>query len=535
MEKNDLTNPQKFLSFLGSFWENVFESGKFGAALSDYFSDRLSQLHKDLTSSTNQVSAYSINPFRYETAVSVLVKRSELEDDLVLPRLGDDIYLGEVNGQQPILLGRKNKSKFKYFIQRPDSTKRIHSVALASPTLSGSEVVLVHGVDFELQSEIIAFSENIFLKSGFNPRLEVIDGIEEEVITLWLHHALVDYQDIFKNFGAIFSTETKSSVQYKEVTQRFIELLSGGPSIKAIENFFCSSAGVQLSQEKELIESITELPDKRVIIVTDKNYYEVAPGKKIDERVSVGNTIEKFTPLTTAVRVIDPKTSRDWWKDMSAISVKGMFNLDETGLISFPNELCDLQILEVRDKNGTILPTIRFELLGSDKVVSSFWRKVDSGVVNGVGSFEKFIEEKRKNLSEDEVARVNPAEILSTDIAQNIIIPVFIDLDQVDNINFFLSSIYGSFSDLDGLMPINAFIILFQKLTTSDSFNLGLMSSESVINHEMSQPFDENTVCISSVDGVISDIAYTYAGPPIENNLIATDRVLVKYRSKCTL
>jgi hypothetical protein len=521
VNRNDLTSSKKFSWFLGYFWSQIFEEGAFGDSIARYSSGSLSQLYKDLESSVSSVSYKDVPVFRKKALSPIVIKRSEIESNLIYPRFGDNIFYGyqpsssEVDGS--VSYGQKAVSKDKYFIELEEGFDLRGDFFLLSTGIYNADFLLLSGIDFNINSNTIYFSNNPFEIQGIKTERDQND----EYLTLWFYEPNVEKYDIFRCFGSIFTEFTDSSDLYKNTVKSFFKLLSDGPSFKNVESFLAAASGSKIcASDGEMVESVYESVEGPVV-VTDKNVYQLNKKQKVLSRITAGTLINEGDTLSSGVEVIDPNMNPNWWEAVNSIPARNIFSFSDKNFLSFENKLVPLSTVPVKHRaTGFTKNSIRFDVIGEEDVVESFWKSIDERLSTSSFSFDDFLDLQY-------FSTVNPAEVFSRQIARNIILPIFVDFSQIDDLTLFYNSLYKPLSNLFGVFPLYLYVVVFGKVI-ADPDSIDLEGQEDSVD----------LVCISPSSGIELENAYVTENNPSDDEgevkRFAIEQVLVKYRSKCT-
>jgi len=517
VNRNDLTLSENFSKYLGSFWTEIFDNGLFANAIGDYSSHELAQIYKDLVVAVNSCSAESVPIYRRESVYPVIISRSDIDDNTTIPKYGSGLLYGQQTQVSPstgevVLFGAPYKEKDLYFIDLPDDVPFIEDNSLvAMERLYGGSILWINGVDFFIKGKRLVFKKNPFSLSAFPKRATRKNGLDDVETVIWLCEVDFDKNDIFRNFGSIFSGVKTSSEDYKNVCKSFLSLVSTGASINRVDELMSSAASSPMIKEEEetIIAIYSSVPEdcpplvynkEGRFIETDKNLYSVLSKQVIKDSVFVGETFAKGFALTSAIDIIDTKKRQDWWKDLVTIPAADLFADDDIKFLSFPNKNSDVTFKTI---GSSVIA--RFDITGDKKSVDTFWKNMDK-------------EAREKNLVMSDLISevVNPAEFFVNNMANSIILPIIIDLAQVDDVPFLFSSISSSINKLKGVFPVYAFVYVMLNIRVSDEYDMSEYSEDSFDSWHISSPIQGDTMNCGEKQ-------------------FAIENVLVKYRSKCSI
>jgi hypothetical protein len=513
VKRIDLTSPEVFSNFLGYFWTQIFEDGEIARAIGNYSSYQLAQLYKDMVVAINSTSIHSTPVYRREIIFPVVLSKNEIENRFTSLVYGDGSIYGSQSADAPsmgevIIFGEKYLKKDSIFCKifggtPPESSKAV----VAVNRLYGADVMWVSGVDFEVKDGNIYFKKSPFDDSRFpKRRVKTDQDLDDEEIVLWLLEVDLDKKDVFRNFGTIFTPETKSSETYKNVCLSFFEMCSNGFSENRVRSLFAAASGSPVvREENERVLSIyspPENPGSTSFVETDKNLYQIPKEQQDDlsSGVFVGATLNRGFALTKVVEVINPKTHPKWWAEKQAIPTANMFSIDGVKFLSFPNKAVNVE--KRLSNRGN--PTIRFELIGEEQSKKNFWEHFNRS------------EDANKETLENFPDQINPAQFLSEHIASSIIFPIDVDINKVKNSGFLFDSISSVLSSSSGMLPLYIYVYLFIKFSTSDTYSVGASIQDTFVGFSRSPGIQQDQY-------------------PEGDNPLAKETVLVKYRSKCLI
>ena len=507
MNRNDLTLPENFTKFLGSFWNEIFDGGLFASAIGSYSSHELAQIYKDLVVAVNSCSVDSVPIYRRESVYALVISKSDIDDNTTTPSYGSGLIYGQQTQSSPsigdvVVFGRPYKEKDLYFIDLPDDLPFVedNNSLIAMDRLYGGSILWINGVDFFIKGKRIVFKQDPFSLASFPRRVVRNNGADDLETVLWLCEVDFDKNDIFRNFGSIFSKVKTSSEQYRNVCRNFFSLVSAGASIEKIDSLFSSSAGAPvIKEDEETVVAIINSPEG-TFVETDKNLYNKPSLQKLKSSIVVGSVLVKGDSLTSVVDVVDIKKRQNWWSKLDSIPAAGIFASDDIQFLSFPNKVSDVTFRTVGDN-----VMARFDVVGDTKSVNTFWKNLD-----------REVDRRGIKMSDFMSSTVNPAEFFTQTMANSIILPIIIDLTQVENVPFLFSSISSSINQLKGVFPVYAFIYVMLSIKTSDTYDLGEFSEDVFDSWHISPEIQGDTLNCGEKQ-------------------FAIETVLVKYRSKCSM
>ena len=527
MLRNDLTDHDNATEYLGSFWSQIFENGVFGGAIGGYFSNRLAQLFSDLKASISGGSLNEAQINRKVNAYPIVISRKQLEDrleELIVGRT--DNIVGGSSSELALSVGSKKQSRHKFFC-RPqlDARVDINSIILLSSAVYDASVVLTLGNDFFIERDKIVFYKNPFDINGIKKTIIVGDSGEDESITLWAIDASHDTLDIYRNFGNIFLDHKQSSELLRETIKAFFQLLSGGPSHNNIKFFMYAITGSQYTKSNELVESIFE-NDIGTVVITDHSVYQLRKTETPHKGVYVGAMLPAYSPLTTCVDVVDPNTNSGWWRKTSAISGKKIFCLAPDGFLSFENKTSELKLGSISKAGADGYKTkMSFSILGDEDSKNLFWQTINLNNLNNPHDTAGYIlSDTLVSADHNGNKTINPAQFISSVALSNCVLPIFIDVGQVEDVFFFSDALRSAMDPIASMFPSYLLTMVFLSLPVSE---LAYTTNESI-----DETLELNRRSSSYIPIESERLRHQY---DLAQNNVAIESAFAKYRTKCSL
>ncbi|RTL07820.1 hypothetical protein EKK58_01345 [Candidatus Dependentiae bacterium] len=383
-------------SSLGSFWTRVFGDKEAIRGLTIAQSEELIQRYYDFVESLNAMSIKKIDLLHRERWLPVRIRKSQvrLAPLRFLPTEDKD---HAVFGPQPLPASAEERNNSLHYgetfqfgrAKRPVEQKyvvRVDPALKSFPVIADRIVaptkVLTVGVDFWLNDGELYFASNPFdsdeyfkyelfdnagnqLTFTWKPELATyatqefetdtgpVEGtvFNEEEMILWVYHGGVNTDSLYENFGTLFGLSEPNSEGYKQILSETINLLTEGPTVKAITGLAASFLGVQLTQDpEETLVDAYSVDDMRYV-VTDKRVYTASTffafspdvyhtdANPLLAGVRVGAKLPAGTPLFDAVTYYDNVSQPNWWKtELDRLVLPGsMFMGDYEGVLIFEN------------------------------------------------------------------------------------------------------------------------------------------------------------------------------------------------------
>lgn len=485
--RQDLTFSKNFTDYLGAFWSSIFDQGALGGAVGGSSSEQLVQAYVDLVEMINGCSVQSSPVFHRENLYPVRIKKSELLTGSEIPVYGGGGYFGaqpeeSIYQEGSILLfGEEARRENSYYIRINDtSLKSLGAVGLNK--LFEPSVVMMNGVDFTLRDGTLYLKDNPFSNELFPKR--VIDqeetGQDEEII-IWFSDVDIEKFALYRQFGFIFTNFKDSSQMYKDIIMYVFSLVAKGSSFAQIESFLSAISGSPIIREpQETVEQIKQSLEG-LLVVTDKNTYLIDPRDTLRTSVVAGAILYAGNPLTDTVNLVDTNNP-EWWKEFESLPLTRDSISDEAKFLSFPNQYSNVQYGPELIRNDQESRRVRFQLIGKQQDIDTFWRGVDqrSKQERRFAGQELFLKYGAYDSPEDyfdsPVFKINPAEVLASDLAPGAILPIRVKLASVRNIDAFFDTV----SVLKSCCPVHLMIYLFISTELQEILDLNRTDSQSI-------------------------------------------------------
>jgi hypothetical protein len=499
----DFTYGKNFADFLGSFWTQLFDNGALGDAIGYANSETLVQGYADLMEIISTLSVNTVPVFSKKKNFPLSILKSNFLRITEIPKYGSGGFFGLQPSTSKYLEGiylRYGQSSllqepFFYPINNP-MLRDLGDVALNR--LFEPSSILTKNTDFIFVPEGVIFNKNIFENELF-PRREIINvetGEIDEELVVWFCDVTEDKEYIFNQYGYLFSNYRKSTEDYKRAMQSIFKLISSGPSLFKIDSFLSAISGSPIIREpQETVEKITQSQES-LLIITDKNVYSVDGPEDLRPSIVVGATLIAGTPISNAVEIVDTK-QRFWWQKFLSIPVKKGATSNTNSYVAFPNKLEPAKYGKLMFLGNGLSRSLQFNLIGSKEAVEKFWNNVyqkskAKNLFYGYELFKKysskaisletqtkslFDPEKTENqecgyrlrqnpingveLSNDfinkEIFLINPAQVFADDLASGAILPIKININKIQDLEFF----FGIFNPVTSNCPVHLTLMLF--------------------------------------------------------------------------
>ena len=326
----DYTNGDILYNSLGSFWTKIFSDKHILKGLAYGQSEELFQKYYNLLEAVNAVSASKTDIFHKEKWTPIRIKKSVFNQ--VNLQVGSQYYSGIQPGSSffhnsTFKVGESMANNLRLFRTPYDTDiKTIFTIVdrVVSPSL-----VLVNGIDFELQDGFIYFNKDIFDLS-YIPKLSIpsfdAEGNEtsvDEELLLWSCHTEIDTNLLYTNLGYLFDFKLENTAQYKSILLNTINLLTGGPSVKSLISLGCAFIGVQpVIEDTEVVEDAYYV-DGVNYVVTDKHVYSapfIDPLSGSGASPVIGNIVHSGDLFFDFVEYFDNVKTPKWWEYVFPVS-----------------------------------------------------------------------------------------------------------------------------------------------------------------------------------------------------------------------
>lgn len=476
---SDFTNGDSFLSYLSSFWTQLYGSPEMIRGISDANALQLQQIYQDFVEAVNRLSIRKIDPFHKELFYPIVLKRPLPESDQEKVAFGDGVVFGaqpeggEFTPGAVFTYGGFERRSGLYYAIAPDNLSNLGTVIINR--LTEPSVVLLRDSDWSFAPGSLAFKQDPF-DNPLIPRRAVagVDGAIEEELVLWTINALVDKQDIYRKFGFPFTNIKASSEFYRRALELTMKAYAGGPTQRVLDSMVAAFAQVPLT--REVTETIQKIDSFRgeTLVITDANVYRVPGSMTLRPSVVEGAILRAGQPLTTATEVVDRTINPKWWASVPGMALSRDFISADITSLGFLNEAFKVEPedeINTDDGSSSGRPA-RFYLAGSSRDVKNFWDAArknsaaqgiflgdllwkDAGLVNVDGS---------PDFTQD--LYINPFEALVTRLIGDGLIVVKIRISDFDE----SIPLFQNLRLLREVIPVWCSLVVFIDLEASDSY-----------------------------------------------------------------
>jgi hypothetical protein len=403
------TNADTLFSWLGSFWDQIYEDPEFIQYIQKARALRISQLYLDLLENLKLHDRENAPVFHRERWHPIILRRSQMgTGSQAMFRLTNDgtLNLGEQkNPVYPsgtvVTLGGVNVDLEGMVVYPLSGESSVLKSVLTciSNNIVDATVVLSAGRDFAVLDGAIAISKEFDPFTGDHAdefsKFEIVrdnpDDNDVETV-LWACDSMFDRNFLYDNLGYAISLPTESKEVYKRVINAAWNIVASGATPLLVRSLMACICGVPtVKEEGEIVERIVVNDDSNDFtkqVITNKNVYSFSGYAELRKDVFVGAKLHRFDTLDLAIRVYPFTRELDrvplysefvssmdeLMEDVPAVDMPdAYFRMDlDAGFSLTWNEVpvyCD-----GFDRNGN--PKLRFDLEGSKEDNDIFWSDV---------------------------------------------------------------------------------------------------------------------------------------------------------------
>lgn len=327
----DLTSPNYFADFIGSFWNLVWGGKKLTSGIAAFSSAGIIQQYQWFVEAVDRLSIDTVHPTATELSRPLIIRQSKLSEGPDFLKFGG----GEVFGPQPSGTKFRAGATFEYGgLERRSGRyytgidSKIVSVGpVMMNSLKSPSLVLVSGVDYTCGDGIITFKSNPFDDPRIPQRtVSGDDGEGEDVeIVLWMTDVQTDSGEFSQHFGFVAPKLLPSTPEYFEAIRACMRGVAEGPTLSAIDFMIAATLGLPCVREaRETVLSVSSFGDD-TLVATDLGVYLVKNGFSVRSEVVPGAVLESGHPLSTGSEVFDRTSNVEWWSDLDGIAIGESF------------------------------------------------------------------------------------------------------------------------------------------------------------------------------------------------------------------
>jgi hypothetical protein len=361
--QDDLANPAKLLTLLGSHWTDFYPDQE--GVLAEFL-NAVAALAEDverLTVENLDVLSWKTCPvFRLRGWYAWRFRRSD-RDQASIPRFGDvDRVFGQ-GGLKYDLPGSQTAVPFP-------SPAGLVDCRLACSDKRLGDTVLSQGMDLLVDREraVVWFRQDPEDIPGITKSDVIEDGIVvDREYVLWLKDSQWDVDLLQRQFGYVLGLAGPSGVAYRQVLQARMASLINGNNGRRLQGVIQAMTGVEFVQSRTETVEIVEQDARGLVIATDQRVYRFS--SRANAIVAVGDVVSISRPLTDAVQIYEFNRG-EVPDDLLALSVPEEF-WGGYGEVVFQNKVVPLQVKQVAGKTYAY-----FSVGGFGKAVKDFWDTV---------------------------------------------------------------------------------------------------------------------------------------------------------------
>lgn len=450
----DLSDPDFFARFIGSFWKRAMTDRNFIDGVAAASASEITRSYISLVNAIQKLSIETADVLVPIGTHPIIFRQSDFSNGPDYLKFGDGQKYGpqEAGGEfrsDAIFeyAGLERKSDNFYVGLKPGVSDVGMSLSnsLVSPTLT-----LVRGIDFVLKDGVVTFRENPF----DNPLIHQMDvtsssGQGEKEIVLWSSDASEKNGDFAKQFGFASGTINPLGENYQAATKASLLSMSGGPTMTLIDHLVAALVGLPcITSDHETILSVTDFKGMR-IVATDLGVYKIHPSLSLRKNIQVGAVLERGHPLTTGTEVFDSKTNPSWWSGLEGLVFnETFFGLDLKSSIGFRNEPSVVELSGPEESvSGDEWRSAKFFIAGRKEDVDAFWKASREAGLKSQNPTGNAIYRHLGAVNEDgapDFARtviINPLELIASNIIGTGAIVIRIQLSSFFSLeDFFVGS-----------------------------------------------------------------------------------------------
>jgi len=362
---NDLDNPSKLLSLLGSLWYETYDGRQWLLDRIQTTTENAQQTHRNLTEVAASVARTTIPVFHTENWYAVRLRESELNNNDAALWYFDDADLPPFNGSPPYFFDVPRTTD-NYVFELPEE---IADCWLISNRLQDPSVVLHQGTDYQLQADrnALVLRENPF-ENELIPQLPIYtDGeITDNEILLWFFRSDIDKQLPWYHLGYVLGIQLDSSQAYLDLLNAAMDAIVGGTGVGHVEAVASMMAGVPLVQVTgEVVEDIYT-DANHTLVITDKQVYKHSTAVTVT--VTVGEELEAGQSMSDAYELHDFRRG-ELADSLTGLAMgPGMLSPEFFGEVCFKTQISDVRVTGVAGSER-----VEWDLGGHPLDVEHFW------------------------------------------------------------------------------------------------------------------------------------------------------------------
>ena len=296
-----LDDPENLLSFLGTFWQQLYQDRLLVWSFCRGKAEMERQTYQDALE-TGAALGYETCPILHTALWHPLTLRA----DTKLPGKPFVYGGGEVYGPQPgggavFLYGDGLDSSVAWSFEEAGA-ENLKSCRVVTSGIAAQSVILTEGVDFliDLDQSLVVFRDDPFN----DPRIQqetADDGVA--VITMWAFRGGFERNLVRDQYGYALGLEAESSLNYRELVAAILDSMASGPSIENFQRAFAAIADAPVAKGVETVEDVV-VDANYLWVLTDQNAYRFKSTSTA--LVEIGDVVRAGQPLVDTVRIDQP-------------------------------------------------------------------------------------------------------------------------------------------------------------------------------------------------------------------------------------
>ena len=288
---SDLDRGRNLIALLGTYWARTYTASDQLLSYTTATALTVAQTHRNLLEVVAALSRYDTPLFHRELLLPIVLRRSQMNTSVTNIAKFDNV---DMSFDQSVVFDAPVNSDVSAFPLPSNLTNVGHIFnKITFPT-----VALLPGIDFRIDTarNALLFAVNPFENPGIIVRQVIIDGQQDEELTLWGFCGDYDYNYVFNQFAYAVGINLKTSQGYKDLMNAvFDSLIDGGASAKNLDLALAAICNVPLVADvKETVE-VVRLDAYGLFIATDRNVYRFS--EAAIPAVTEGQTVFGGQPL----------------------------------------------------------------------------------------------------------------------------------------------------------------------------------------------------------------------------------------------
>lgn len=266
---SDLDRGRNLITLLGTYWARTYTASDQLLSYTTATALTVAQTHRNLLEVVAALSRYDTPLFHRELLLPIVLRRSQMNTVVTNIAKFDNI---DTAFDQSVVFDAPVNSDVCAF-PLPDNLANVGHIfnKITFPT-----VAFLPGIDFRVDTSrnALLFAANPFENHGVVVRQVIIDGKQDEELTLWGFCGDYDYNYVFNQFAYAVGINLKTSQGYKDLMNAvFNSLIDGGAAAKNLDLALSAICNIPLvSDSQEIVEAVRR-DAYGLFIATDRNVY----------------------------------------------------------------------------------------------------------------------------------------------------------------------------------------------------------------------------------------------------------------------